>query len=324
MSLQPPARPGPATVTASVAAPLLTARRPVWARLPMAALRTSRPRQWPKNLLVFAAPVTGSALGRSGTAMGEAVAAFIVFTLAASSVYFVNDVLDAERDRQHPRKCLRPIACGDLAETHALTMAALCALGAVLVGLLTPGLGLTLTAVAYLAVSLLYCTRLKHVPFVELTVVASGFVLRALGGASAAKVPPSGWFVLVCSLGALLVVVAKRYTELASLGGAATAHRPSLRYYSPGGLRLSQRLITLSMVAAYCTWAATEADPWTVDWHLASTVPLIAALVRFDRLTAAGSTRHIEDLLVRDTVMVCLELTWLVVFVVGLATHDIF
>ena len=317
MSLQPPARPGPA----AVAAPLLAPRRPTWVRWPLAAVRTARPRQWPKNLLVFAAPLTGSALGRSVTALAGALAACVAFTLASGAVYFVNDVMDAERDRNHPRKCLRPVACGDLSEAHALTLAGVCAGGAAVVSMFTPGSGLLLAAGAYLILSLLYCTKLKHVPVLELLVVASGFVLRALGGASAAQVPPSGWFVLVCSQGALLVVVAKRYTELASLGASAIAHRPSLRHYTARGLRTAQRLTAISMVAAYCTWAATESDPWTVDWHLASTVPLTAALVRFDRLTGVGSTRHIEDLLIRDVPMLCLELTWLAVFVVGLATE---
>ena len=315
MSIQPPAGSGPATLTA----PLLTARRPTWVRWPLAAVRTARPRQWPKNLLVFAAPLTGSALARSGSALGGAGAAFVVFTLASCAVYFVNDAMDAERDRQHPRKCLRPVACGDLSESHAVTLACLCVVGAATVGLFTPGLGLSLAVAVYLGMSFLYCAKLKHIPVLELLVVASGFVLRAVGGASASRVPPSGWFLLVCSLGALLVVVAKRFTELSALTTSAAAHRPSLRHYTPRALRATQRLVALSMVAAYCTWAATETDPWVAHWHLASAVPLIAALVRFDRLTATGGTRHIEDLLIRDLPMASLELTWLVVFVVGLA-----
>ncbi|MHA6758461.1 decaprenyl-phosphate phosphoribosyltransferase [Streptacidiphilus sp. PAMC 29251] len=318
MSLQPPAQPG----QAALAVPLIAAaRRPAWRRLPVAALRTARPRQWPKNLLVFAAPLTGSALGRSSAALGGAVAAGVVFTLASSAVYFVNDALDAERDRQHPRKCLRPVACGDLSETHAVSLAGLCVALAAVVGLFTPGIELSLAAAAYLAISFLYCAKLKHLPVLELFLVASGFVLRAVGGAGAARVPPSGWFLVVCSLGALLVVLAKRFTEITSLGAPAAAHRPSLRHYTPGGLRTAQRLTALAMVAAYCTWAATESDPWTAHWHLATAVPMVIALVRFDRLTATGGTRHIEDLLIRDVPMLCLELVWLLLFVTGLALH---
>ncbi|MEZ0095176.1 decaprenyl-phosphate phosphoribosyltransferase [Streptacidiphilus sp. EB129] len=318
MSIQQPARPAPTAISA----PLIAAPdRPSWVRLPVAVVLTARPRQWPKNLLVFAAPLTGSALGRGSRALGGVTVAFIAFTLASCAVYFVNDVLDAERDRRHPRKCLRPIASGDLRENHALAVAALCVAGAATAVVFSPGLGLSWAVAAYLVLSFLYCGRLKHLAVVELLLVASGFVLRALGGAAAAQVPPSGWFVLVCSLGALLVVIAKRYTEITSLGGASAAHRPSLSHYTPRGLRLAQRLTAATMVAAYCAWAATEPDTWTAQWHLATLLPLVAALVRFDRLTAAGGTGHIEDLLIRDVPMLCLELTWLLLFVVGLAIH---
>jgi len=325
-SIRPPTRQltrRPAPVLAADA--VLPGRRPSWARIPAAAVRTARPRQWPKNLLVFAAPLTGSALARGSTALSGATAALAVFTLASCAVYFVNDSVDAERDRQHPRKCLRPVACGDLGERQALALAAGCVLAAAALtaatGLLATGYGLALALTAYLATSFLYSFGLKHLPVIELALVASGFVLRALGGAAASRVPPSAWFILVCSLGALLVVIAKRYTEITSLGGPAARHRPSLRRYTPRGLRAAQRAAALLMVAAYLAWAATEPDTWAGHWHLATAVPLVCALVRFDRLTATATTAHIEDLIVRDVPMVCFEAVWLLVFVVGLATH---
>ena len=322
MSAQQPAQqPAPAAAVAA----LLPARRPGWIRWPVAAVRTARPRQWPKNFLVFAAPLTGSALARGSAALSGAMVALLVFTLASCAVYFVNDAVDAERDRQHPRKCLRPVACGDLSENHAFGLAVGCVAAAALLvaatGVLASDYGLALAVTAYLATSFLYSFGLKHLPFVELALVASGFVLRALGGAAASHVPPSGWFILVCSLGALLVVIAKRFTELTSLGAPAARHRPSLRRYTPGALRTAQRAAAVLMVAAYLAWALTEPDQWTGRWHLATAVPLIAALVRFDRLTATATTAHIEDLIVRDLPMVCLEMVWLLVFVTGLATH---
>ena len=312
------------TAAAAAVSAVLPARRPGWVRWPVAAVRTARPRQWPKNFLVFAAPLTGSALARGSAALSGATLALAVFTLASCAVYFVNDSVDAERDRQHPRKCLRPVACGDLGENHALALAAGCVLAAAaliaLSGPLGTEYGLALAVTAYLATSFLYSFGLKHLPVVELALVASGFVLRALGGAAASHVPPSGWFVLVCSLGALLVVIAKRYTEITSLGAPAARHRPSLRRYTPRGLRVAQRVTALLMIAAYLAWAATEPDVWAGRWHLATAVPLVCALVRFDRLTATA-TGHIEDLIIRDLPMVCLESVWLLVFVAGLATH---
>ena len=164
----------------------------------------------------------------------------------------------------------------------------------------------------------MYSLTLKHVPGLELTVVASGFVLRALGGAVATHVPPSGWFLTVCSLGALMVAIGKRYTELSALGAEAIAHRPVMRWYSLGLLRAGQRVASAVMLAAYLFWALSEDDTWMRGWHVASVVPLALALVRFDRLTGLAEGRPVEDLIVRDPMMICCELTWLTMFTVGL------
>jgi decaprenyl-phosphate phosphoribosyltransferase len=159
---------------------------------------------------------------------------------------------------------------------------------------------------------------LKHVPVVELAFVASGFVLRALGGAIATHVPPSAWFLLVCSLGALMVAIAKRYTELAALDGDAARHRPVMRWYSSSALRLSQRIVAGAMILAYLLWATAERDPWMAGWHLASALALVLALARFDQLTGRAEGRPVEDLIARDRLMVYCELAWLVMFAIGL------
>ncbi|GAA1974437.1 decaprenyl-phosphate phosphoribosyltransferase [Kitasatospora viridis] len=283
---------------------------------PRAVLRTSRPRQWPKNLLVFAAPVAAADRGRM-VGLLPALLAFVVFTLASCAVYFVNDVVDAERDRRHPAKCTRPVANGDLTERHALLVAGGCVLAALGGAALTGSPGLAFCLAGYLAMSFLYSGSLKHLPVLELTMVASGFVLRALGGAAAAGVAPSGWFVLVCSLGALLVAVAKRYTELSGLGAAAAAHRPSLRHYTPAGLRAAQRGISTAMIGAYLGWALLNGSPWGVDCHLLTVLPLAGALLRFDWLTGRSVLGRVEDLITRDRWMLACESVWLLLFVAG-------
>jgi decaprenyl-phosphate phosphoribosyltransferase len=251
--------------------------------------------------------------------MEYALVAFAVFTLASCAVYFVNDVVDVERDRRHPVKRYRPVAAGHLTERHALLLAGSCVLlaeaGAAAIG--SPGLAVCVTG--YLALSFLYSSTLKHLPVLELTMVASGFVLRALGGAAAAGVAPSGWFVLVCSLGALLVAVAKRYTELATLGVAAAGHRPCLRRYTPGGLRAAQRAISVAMVGAYLSWALLNGSPWGVVCHLLTAVPMLAALLRFDWLTGRATLSRVEDLITRDRPMLLCEMVWLLLFVAGTA-----
>jgi len=302
-----------APVPAAPAAPAAGAAGARWLR---AAVATTRPRQWPKNLLVLAAPLAGASLGRDN-GLAYALLAMAAFACASAAVYFVNDVADAERDRRHPVKRSRPVASGALPEQHAAVLAALAALLAVGSGLAVREPLLAAAVCAYLCSSFLYSFRLKHVPYLEMLIVASGFLLRVLGGAAATRVPLSVWFLLVCSLGALGVAVAKRYTELASLGPDAARHRPAMRWYRPRQLRVAQVLIGAGMLATYLMWASSEATG-VRPWHLASALPLTVALVRFGVLTARGTVRPVEDLITRDAVMLGCETAWLLLFCTGL------
>ncbi|HXB47195.1 MAG TPA: decaprenyl-phosphate phosphoribosyltransferase [Streptosporangiaceae bacterium] len=301
--------------------PQAEARAAAWplalAGLIVAAVQAARPRQWPKNLLVFTAPLAGATLGRAD-GFGYALVAFAAFTAASSAVYLVNDVMDAQRDRLHPTKRLRPIASGRLPRRVAIGLA-IALLGVALLASLAIGEPRLAGVIsAYVTMSLLYSLGLKHVPGAELLVVAFGFVLRAIGGAVATHVPPSAWFLTVCSLGALMVAIGKRYTELSVLGDEAAAHRPVMRWYRPWMLRAGQRGAMIVMLVAYVLWALAEPDAWMRGWHLASAAPLAAALFRFDRLTGLADGRPVEDLITRDPTMICCELTWLTTFTIGL------
>jgi len=173
-------------------------------------------------------------------------------------------------------------------------------------------------AAGYLCESFLYSFRLKHVPFIEMMLVAAGFLLRVLGGAAATHVKVSVWFLFVCSLGALGVAIAKRYTELTSLGEDAVRHRPVMRWYRPGVLRVGQLLVGLAMLATYLMWAVNETTA-ARPWHLLSALALAAALIRFGALTARRTVRPVEDLITRDAIMLCFEGVWLVLFCIGLS-----
>jgi decaprenyl-phosphate phosphoribosyltransferase len=280
------------------------------------AIRTTRPRQWPKNLLVFAAPLAAASLGRPD-GLAYAMVAALAFACASAAVYLVNDVADAERDRCHPVKRHRPVAAGELPKAYALALAAVCVVAALAVGFAIAAPQLTAAIAAYLAISFLYSMVLKHVPVLEVMFVASGFLLRVLGGAAATSVRPSGWFLLVCSLGALGVAVAKRYNELVTLGTDAVRHRPAMRSYRPEMLRLSQYVIAALMIACYVLWASGE-DSAARGWHLTSSIPLAAALARFAVLTGRRTIRPVEDLITRDGAMLACEIGWLSLFVTGL------
>jgi decaprenyl-phosphate phosphoribosyltransferase len=287
------------------------------AALVVAAVQAARPRQWPKNLLVFAAPLAGATLGRAD-GFGYALVAFAAFTAASSAVYLINDLMDAERDRLHPAKRLRPIASGRLPRRVAIGLAIAGLVVALLASFAIGEPRLAGVITAYVTMSVLYSLGLKHVPGAELLVVALGFVLRAIGGAVATHVPPSAWFLTVCSLGALMVAIGKRYTELSVLGDEAAAHRPVMRWYRPWMLHSGQRAAAIIMLVAYLLWALSEPDTWMRGWHLASAVPLAAALFRFDLLTGLADGRPVEELITRDPTMICCELTWLTTFTIGL------
>jgi len=306
-------RPAARVTEPQTGAPARVSGRLLWLK---AAAASTRPRQWPKNLLVFAAPVAGDTFGRPN-GFWYALVAMGAFIAASSAVYLINDIVDAERDRAHPYKRFRPVASGQLPASRAVVLAALLAIVALGSGLVIGEPMLALVVAAYLVISFLYSAGLKHVPVVELACVASGFVLRVVGGAAATRVPPSGWFLLVCSLGALMVAIAKRYTELTVLGADAAKHRPAMRGYSAPVLRLAQRATSAIMVTSYVLWAAEPAREMR-SLHLISSIALIAALARFDRLTARATSKPVEDLIARDPIMVICEAVWLVLFVTGL------
>ena len=269
---------------------------------------TTRPRQWPKNLLVFAAPLAGATVGRDD-GLGYAVLAAVAFGCASAAVYLVNDVVDAERDRRHPVKRHRPVASGALPGTHAVALAVLAACCAIAIG---AGIGeplLMAAAAGYLCSSFLYSAGLKHVPFVEMVLVASGFLLRVLGGAAATHVRPSVWFLLVCSLGALFVAVAKRYAELTSLGADAVRHRPVMRWYRPRVLRVAQVVVGALMLAMYLLWASGESagrarGTWSARFRCPGAWPVRRADRAADR-PAGGRHDH------RDGPMIACEVAWL-------------
>lgn len=281
-------------------------------------LRSMRPRQWPKNALVLAAPAAAGVLGRP-VVLGHSLAAAAVITASASATYLVNDCVDREQDRLHPRKRRRPIAAGRLAPRPALLIAAALFAAALVVAAPVGGPALDAIVAAYVAITLGYSVRLKHVPAVELLVLAAGFVLRALAGAAAAPVPVSPWFLAVIGLGALAIAAGKRYSETVELGPAAGALRPALRSYSRRGLRLLRDGSAVGAWVTYLLWALTRASAAGQAWELLSAVPLALALLRYVEASEAGRGGAPEEVLLSDRVLQLAAAAWLVAFSVGVA-----
>jgi 4-hydroxybenzoate polyprenyltransferase len=226
--------------------------------LPRAAFVALRPRQWTKNLLLFAGIIFAAKLGDLSR-WGEALAAFVAYCAASSASYLVNDVRDAPHDRLHPVKRTRPIARGELSPRVAEVLAALLIFCAVL--LVAPlGIASILFLCTFFALQAAYTLTLKHVVLLDVMTIGGLFVVRAAAGAAAVEVRISPWLLLCTALLALFLALAKRRGELVLVGAEATPGRPVLEGYS---LALVDQLVTVvaaSTVISYCLYTFTARD----------------------------------------------------------------
>jgi decaprenyl-phosphate phosphoribosyltransferase len=304
---EPPARPGP--------------RAPL--PLPLELLRLSRPRQWIKNLLVFVAPAAAGVLFHR-TVLLHAMAAFALFCVAASGTYFLNDAIDAESDRRHPRKRQRPIAAGLVSIPLAISLGVV--MLAISIGLasLLAGWHLSLVIAIYASINVAYSLQLKNEPVVDLAAVSAGFVLRAVAGGVATGVALSNWFLIVASFGSLLIVTGKRSGEMQLLDDHDTDHdsvRQTLGSYTPTFLRSVRTMSAAVTVTAYCLWAFERAaqlhpghDP---IWFQLTVVPFTIALLHVVLILDTGVGAAPEELALKDHRLQIYGLCWAALFAIG-------
>jgi 4-hydroxybenzoate polyprenyltransferase len=223
-----------------------------------AAVRLMRPRQWVKNGLVFAALLFSGRLLEM-LAVGQALVAFAVFCLAASGIYCFNDALDADRDALHPKKRFRPVASGAIRPWQAHLLAAALSVGALALGFaLHPSVAVVVAV--YQAINLLYSTWLKNVVFIDIMAVASGFVLRAIGGAFAIDVEASKWFLACVLLLSLFLAVGKRRNEVVTVGDPGS-HRKVLDEYPVQLLDQMVAVLSGSVIVTYLLYALESDRP---------------------------------------------------------------
>ncbi|MFT3875500.1 MAG: decaprenyl-phosphate phosphoribosyltransferase [Propioniciclava sp.] len=280
-------------------------------------VRAMRPQQWVKNVLVAAAPVA------AGTLLAPTVAlntlwAFVSFCLISASIYLINDVRDIESDRLHPKKRLRPIAAGELAQPTALGLAALTAAASLALGfLVAPMLGVTLALYWLLQVG--YSLFLKNQPIIDLAMVASGFLLRAIAGGVASHIPLSQWFLLVASFGSLFMVAGKRYSEMRELGPDAGT-RASLERYTDSYLRFAWTMACTAVIMSYSLWAFEQrgdAELFQLPWHAISIAPFTLALMRYAYVIDTGQAGEPESVVMGDRVLQLLAVAWAVPLAIG-------
>jgi decaprenyl-phosphate phosphoribosyltransferase len=275
-------------------------------------IKAMRPRQWVKNVLVLAAPL--AALGGPvrydyAKMLTEVSVAFVVFSLAASAIYLINDVRDVEADREHPTKRFRPIAAGVVPEWLAYVVAGV--LGAASLSIawwLTPNL--TVVMAVYIVMQLAYCFGLKHQAVMDICIVSSAYLLRAIAGGVATDIPLSQWFLLTAAFGSLFMVAGKRYAELQLAERTGAKIRKALESYTSTYLRFVWTLSATAVVMCYGL-VAFERDHHSGSWYAVSMVPFTIAILRYAVDVDGGLAGEPEDIVLRDRVFQLLALAWI-------------
>lgn len=288
--------------------------------LPVALVVAMRPRQWLKNVLVFAAPLAAGSLFLA-TVIVPTLGAFVAFCLISSSTYLINDIKDVESDRNHPTKRNRPIAAGDLNANIAAVFAVILALAALtLAWWIRPDLAGVVAI--YFVFTLSYSLFLKHEPVIELALLAMGFLLRAIAGGVASNLPISQWFLIVAGFGSLFMAAGKRFSELDRdlnrSGAGETAKRASLEGYSLGYLRFVWGIAAAVTIVAYCLWAFEVGQaPSTLPWAQWSVLPFVLAILRYGVAIDRGQAEAPEDAVLHDKALLTIGAIWLVLFGLG-------
>ena len=271
-------------------------------------IRACRPRQWTKNILVLTAPIAAGVAFQPRVAV-QMVVAVIAFGLASSGIYLVNDAVDAEVDRAHPTKRRRPVASGELSVRAAWTAAAVLLPSALLISALLTWRLLVVVAV-YEAIQFWYCLGMKNEPVIELTSVASGFLLRAIAGGAATHVELSQWFLIAAGFGSLFMAAGKRYAEIRLTPDTGDVVRPVLKLYTPTYLRFVWTLSAGVLVTTYALWAFTISQATSNEWSVVSIVPFVVALLRYAVDVDSGAAGEPEEVVLHDRVLLLLGGIW--------------
>ena len=277
-----------------------------------ALVKALRPKQWAKNVLVVAAPFAAGRLLEPSVAANVAVA-FVAFCLASSAVYLLNDVRDAPKDRLHPEKKNRPIASGQVAPSTAVVLAVVALVASLALSTLAEP-ALLWVIVTYLVLQLLYVFGLKNQPVLDLAVIASGFLLRALAGGAATDIAISDWFLLVAGFGSLFVVAGKRYSELVTLEANEAERgqtRSSLLSYTSTYLRFVWTVAAAVTVMVYGLWVITVPRESTTA-TLISLVPFTLGLLVYALVIDSGKGGEPETAILRNPTLLALGALWVI------------
>nr|WP_224723228.1 decaprenyl-phosphate phosphoribosyltransferase [Paenibacillus vietnamensis] len=281
-----------------------------------ALLEQLRPKQWTKNVLLFAA-LLFSLKNATWELIGLTFAGFCLFCFVSSSVYILNDYMDIEADRNHPAKRYRPMASGALNPSLALAFGAFLLLFSLGAGYYIDYLFGILLSV-YFLLNLAYSLKLKHVVILDVMTIAAGFVLRAIGGGILIDVPFTPWFLICTMLLSLFLAIGKRWHEykLAELNGSA--HRKVLAYYNAALLGQMSSIVTTATIISYALFTFTSGR--TI--HLMWTIPFVLyGIFRYQYLIYVENKGGSPDKLLFEDKPILLTVVLYALSVVAILTY---
>jgi decaprenyl-phosphate phosphoribosyltransferase len=293
-------------------------------------IKTLRPRQWVKNVFVLA-PLFFSRSYMDPELLGLGLLAALLFSFMAGCVYIINDVLDVEKDRNHPTKCMRPIPSGQLPIKAAMGAAGVLG-AATLCGAWLWNGQVAATLTTYFVLNLAYSIKLKHVAYLDVLIISTGFVLRVMAGALAIDVFLSEWLLLCTFLLTLYLGLGKRLHELKLLEqGKSKKTRPVLERYHKDGVSFAALFIAGLTIASYTIYTLTAAlpqqplrsqhTPFSSPWLLATIPCTVFGITRFHTLLNSESPESPTDQILKDRVFILNIFIWIGLMVFVALSH---
>ena len=285
-----------------------------------------RPKQWTKNFLVFSAPLFSYSDNK--LIWLSALATFISFCFISSSVYLINDVLDIEADRNHHKKCKRPIASGLVSIKEAILLSIFLILLGFLVALILD-ISVLVVLSLYLLIQFFYCLKLKRIPLLDIFCISAGFLLRAISGGLAGGLIISPWFLISVTLLALFLAIEKRKAELIWSNKTGKFNRRVLRLYSIGLLLKFENIVTSSSFIFYTLWASGPIlNGAPTEWMLVTVPFVLLGIFRYQQISEPIEnnsqqsfiirTENPDEILLKDNFIKIVIICWIsTTFIIG-------
>ncbi|MBT3180890.1 MAG: decaprenyl-phosphate phosphoribosyltransferase [Deltaproteobacteria bacterium] len=283
-------------------------------------VKSLRPKQWTKNLFIFAGLLFSQNLTNYDMLL-TTISAFGLFCALSGAVYLLNDLVDIEKDKLHPVKCKRPLASGRLPKSIAVVVMLILVSGSLL-GAYIVGLQFFFVSVGYVVLQIAYSLYLKHQVILDVFSIASGFALRIIAGALAINVSMSSWLLICTTMISLFLGFGKRRHELASLQGEAVNHRKVLAHYSAYFLDQMIMIVTAATVVAYVLYTISDETVTKFGTrNLVCTVPFVLyGIFRYLYLIhQKGEGGDPENMIVSDKPLLFTVVLW--VLSVGLILY---